>query len=93
MSAVFFTGLFSAKAIEYSYTKKELYFFGFGTGLSTPIFMSGSVLMFSLLKGTIPAIAIQTLNIIVGILIIVYGILMLVRILKKSDSVQTQNVD
>jgi threonine/homoserine/homoserine lactone efflux protein len=70
MSIVFFTGLFSAKAIEYNYTKKELYSFGFGVGLSTLIFTSGAVLLFSLLKGTIPTIVIQILNITVGVLII-----------------------
>ncbi len=79
MSIVFFTGLFSAKAIEYNYTKKNLYSFGFGVGLSTLIFTSWAVLVFWLFKGTIPSIIIQILNIAVGILIIGYGIIRLVK--------------
>ncbi|MDD4607381.1 MAG: LysE family transporter [Patescibacteria group bacterium] len=84
LSIVFFTSLFSTKAIEYNYTKKELYFFGLGTGLSTLIFMGGAVLIFSLLKGTIPTIVMQILNIIVGILITGYGTMRLVKLLKEN---------
>ena len=84
LSVVFFTGLFSTKAIEYNYTKKELYSFGLGFGFSTLIFMGGSVLIFSLLKGTIPTIVMQILNMIVGVLIIGYGTVRLVKLLKKK---------
>ncbi|MCC7570237.1 LysE family translocator [Candidatus Micrarchaeota archaeon] len=84
LSIVFFTGLFSAKAIEYNLQKKELYLFGLGVGFSTIIFMGGSVLFFSLLKGTIPVIVIQILNITVGTLIIGYGLIRLVQLLKKT---------
>lgn len=84
MTIVFFTSLFSAKAVEYNYTKKELYLFGLGTGLATLIFMSSSVLIFSLLKGTIPTIVIQILNMIVGALIIGYGTIRLIKLLKKN---------
>ena len=84
MTIVFFTSLFSAKAVEYNYTKKELYLFGLGTGLATLIFMGSSVLIFSLLKGTIPTIVIQILNMIVGALIIGYGTIRLVKLLKKN---------
>ncbi len=84
MSIVFFTGLFSAKAIEYNYTKKELYSFGFGVGLATFIFTSWAVIVFWLLKGTIPTIVMQILNIAVGTLIVGYGIIRLVKPLKKK---------
>ena len=73
LSIVFFTSLFSAKAIEHNYTKNELYFFGFGTGLSTFIFMGGAILLVSFLKEAIPIIVMQILNIAVGVLIIGYG--------------------
>jgi threonine/homoserine/homoserine lactone efflux protein len=88
LSVVFFTGLFSTKGIEYNYAKNELYLFGLGTGLSTLIFMSCSVLIFSLLRGTIPAIVIQVLNIAVGILIIGYGTIRLAKLIKKPMSDQ-----
>jgi threonine/homoserine/homoserine lactone efflux protein len=73
MTIVFFTGIFSAKAIENNYTKKELLIFGLSVGLSTLLFMSASVVLFSLLGGSIPIKIIQTLNILVGLLLIVYG--------------------
>lgn len=83
LSIVLFTGLFSAKAIEKKYTKKDLYFFGLGFGFSTFAFMSVAVLIFSLLKGVIPLVAIQILNIVVGSLIIGYGSIRLIKLLRK----------
>jgi len=45
MTIIFFTGIFTAKAVEYNYTKKQLYIFGLSVGLATFIFMSMSVLI------------------------------------------------
>jgi len=89
MSIVFFTGLFSTKAIENNYSKRELYFFGLGFGLSSLLFMSGSVLIFSSLKGTMPILFMQILNMIVGVLIVGYGILRLAELLKKKTKSTT----
>ncbi|MFA5791424.1 MAG: LysE family transporter [Candidatus Paceibacterota bacterium] len=75
MTIVFFTSIFMAKSIEYNYTKKELFIFGFGTGMATFLFMGISVVLFSLLKENIPLIMIQVMNIIVGCLLIGYGII------------------
>jgi arginine exporter protein ArgO len=73
MTIVFFTSLFTAKAVEYNYTKKELIWFGIGTGFATFLFMGSSVVLFSLIKGSIPKLLIQILNGIVGCLLIGYG--------------------
>lgn len=73
LTIVFFTSLFTAKAIEYGYKKKELLAFGLGTGLATFLFMGTSVILFSLLKESIPMLLIQILNAIVGCLLIGYG--------------------
>ncbi|MFA5381632.1 MAG: LysE family transporter [Candidatus Micrarchaeia archaeon] len=89
LSIVFFTGLFSAKAVEYNYTKKELYFFGFGFGLSTLVFTGAAVLIVSLLKGTIPTIVMQVLNVVVGALIIGYGVMTLVKLLRPHLTQKT----
>ena len=70
MTIVFFTSLFTAKAVEYNYTKKELIWFGIGTGFATFLFMGSSVVLFSLIKGSIPKLLIQILNGIVGCLLI-----------------------
>ena len=73
MTIVFFTSLFTTKAVEFNYTNKELYLFGFGTGLATLLFMSSSVLVFSLLRGNIPQLLVQVLNAIVGCVLVFYG--------------------
>ena len=77
MTIVFYTSLFTAKAIEHNYTKRQLSVFGLGTGLATFLFMSASVLLFSLIKSSVPLLLIQMLNILVGCLLIGYGILRL----------------
>jgi arginine exporter protein ArgO len=86
MTIVFFTGLFTAKAVEYNYTKKNLYIFGFSVGSATFTFMGLSVIIFSLLKGTVPVALIQVLNFLVGIVLIVYGVMRLIKILKPKKS-------
>jgi len=73
LTIVLWTSLFAAKTIEYHYTKSELFIFGFSTGLATFIFMGSSVILFSLIKGTVPVVLIRILNFIVGCLLIGYG--------------------
>jgi threonine/homoserine/homoserine lactone efflux protein len=87
MTIVFFTSLFAAKTVEYNYTKRELFIFGFATGLATLIFMGSSVILFSLIKETIQTILIQTLNLIVGGLIVLYGVLRLIKVLKNHNKI------
>lgn len=79
LTIVMWTSLFAVKTIEYNYTKKELLIFGFSTGLSTFIFMSSAVLLFTLIKGTVPIQLIQLLNVIVGCLLIGYGGMRLIK--------------
>ena len=73
MTIVFFTSLFTAKAVEYKYKKQELMIFGISTWLATLIFMWSSVLLFSFIKWSVPLIIIHILNWIVGCLLIAYG--------------------
>ncbi|MBI2888694.1 MAG: LysE family transporter [Candidatus Liptonbacteria bacterium] len=86
LTIVLFTGIFAAKALEYNYTKKELFIFGFGTGLATFLFMGTSVIVFSLIKGAVPVVLIQILNVLVGSLLIGYGGVRLVKVLKSKHS-------
>lgn len=79
MTIVFFTSVFATKALEYNYAKKELFIFGFGTGLATLIFMATSVILFSLIKESVPVSLIQMLNLIVGCLLIGYGTVRFVK--------------
>lgn len=82
MTIVFFTSLFTSKSLEYNYTKRELIVFGFSTGLATFIFMGVSVILFSFIKEAIPLLLIQILNLVVGVFLIGYGGVRLIKILK-----------
>ncbi|MBI4994970.1 LysE family transporter [Candidatus Peregrinibacteria bacterium] len=84
MTIVWYASLFIAKAVEYNYTKRELLVFGLSVGLATLLFMGTSVILFSLVKKTVPISLIQTLNIIVGSLLILYGAVRLTKVLKNS---------
>lgn len=84
LTIVMWTSLFAAKTIEYNYTKKELLIFGFSTGLATFIFMSCAVILFTLIKGSVPILLIQLLNLIVGCLLIGYGGTRLITNIKKK---------
>ena len=74
LTIVFWTSVFSAKAIEKKYEKKHLVIFGIGTGLSTFLFLSLSMMILSLVKSTIPGLIVQILNCMVGFVLIYYGI-------------------
>ncbi|HEY4513410.1 MAG TPA: LysE family transporter [Candidatus Paceibacterota bacterium] len=84
LTIVIFTSVFASKVIEYNYNKRELLTFGISTGLATLLFMGVSVVFFSLVKQTIPIALIQTLNIIVGCLLIGYGAMRLVKSLRAK---------
>lgn len=84
LTIMMWTSLFATKTLEYNYTKKELFIFGFSTGLATFIFMSCAVVMFSLIKGAVPIQLIQVLNILVGCLLIGYGAVRLFENVKKK---------
>ena len=84
MTIVFFTSLFTAKAVEYNYTKNQLLIFGLGTGMATFLFMGISVLVLSFIKGGIPIALTQILNLIIGCLLIVYGAFRFVKVLQNK---------
>jgi threonine/homoserine/homoserine lactone efflux protein len=79
MTIVFFTSLFATKAVEFNYTKRELFIFGLSTGSATFIFLGTSVILFSSIGGAIPIMLIKLLNMGVGILLIGYGAVRLVK--------------
>lgn len=83
ITIVLYTGILGTKGIEKNYTKRELFIFGFGIGMATFIFMSVSVVLFSLIKGSVSILLIQIMNLIVGCLLIGYGGIKLVKIFKN----------
>ncbi len=54
LSIVFWTGLFSAKAMDNNYTGRELYLFGLSAGSATILFLGSTVLIISSVKFSIP---------------------------------------
>lgn len=83
MTIVFFTSLFTAKAVEYNYAKQDLYWFGLGTGLATFLFMGSSVIFFSTIKGNVPPALIRALNLLVGGLLVGYGVFRFTKTYKQ----------
>ncbi|MCX6716755.1 MAG: LysE family transporter [Candidatus Taylorbacteria bacterium] len=86
MTIIFFTSVFTAKAVEYKYEKRDILIFGLGTGFATFIFMGISVIVFSLIKENVPDMLIIVLNILVGCLLIGYGAVRLVKTLREDKS-------
>lgn len=91
LTIVVYTSLFMARAVEYNYSRKELWRFGLGTGSSTFIFMGCAVVVLSLIKGAVPLWLTQLTNIIVGCLLIGYGLFRLQKILWTNPSTISEN--
>ncbi len=87
LTIVFWSSVFSAKAIEKNYIKKELVIFGIGTGLSTLLFLSLTMLILSSLKSNIPGIIVQILNCSVGLVLIYYGITRTMKVVSENKKV------
>jgi threonine/homoserine/homoserine lactone efflux protein len=84
LTIVFWTSIFTARAIEYSLSKKELLVFGLSAGFATPVFLSISIVLVTLLKSSISPLVVQLGNRAVGLLLIVYGITRLIKNIKPK---------
>lgn len=82
MIIVWNTSLLTTKAIEYNYSKHELLIFGLSVGLATPLVFGISVILLYILKVNVPLILIQILNVVVGCVLIGYGGIRLLKVLK-----------
>jgi len=85
LTIVFWTGVFSAKAIEYKFTKNQLVFFGIGAGCATLVFMFSTMFILSILRSNININIIKVLNIIVGLLLLYYAISRLIKIVVSKS--------
>ncbi len=91
MTIIFWSSIFSAKAIERDYKKNQLVVFGIGTGAATFLFLSLSMLILSLLKTSIPEAAVRVMNGIVGLLLICYGITRIMKpVLKNRKKIHSR---
>jgi threonine/homoserine/homoserine lactone efflux protein len=80
LSIVFWTGVFTAKAADYSLDKKELLVFGFAAGLATFVFIGICVFILSSVQAMIPILVIRLLNVLVGAALAGYGVARLRKI-------------
>ena len=88
LTIVFWTGLFASKAIENNYAKNELFIFGFFAGLATLLFLSTAIIIISSFKASMPFFLVSVLNEIVGLILILYGILKFVKVLKRKSDIE-----
>lgn len=89
VTIIFWTSVFTTKALEHNYKRKELFIFGLSAGMATPLFLSTTVYLFSIIKTNIPSIIIYYANIIVGTVLILYGIIRLIsKYCKKNKFIK-----
>ncbi len=84
LTIVFWTSIFTSKSIEYSLTKEELLPFGLAAGFATAVFLGSSVIILSLLNSFIPIILIRIMNVIVGFILLSFGIIRIFKDFKLS---------
>lgn len=83
LTIIFWSSIFTTKSVEKGYKKSELLFFGLAAGFATLLFLTLAVYIISLFRSNIPLIVITILNIIVGSLISIYGVVRLFKGLQK----------
>ena len=74
LTIVFWSSVFSTKAMEKNYQNRQLVIFGLATGASTFLFLSSTMWVLSFIKSAIPDVIVQILNSLVGSALIYYGI-------------------
>lgn len=79
LTIIFWTGVFSTKLAEENTKRQDIYLFGFGAVLSTMFFLTIIALIGSFAKVFLSTNVVQILNIIVGFLLICFGIKMTLK--------------
>jgi len=87
LTIVFWGSIFSTKAIEKKYHRKQLVVFGLGAGASTFVFLSLTMLVLYFFKSSIPGMVVRILNCMVGMLLIYYGISRTVKAITSGRTV------
>ena len=85
LTIVFWTGVFAARSIEYSFSRKELVVFGLSAGLATLLFLGSSILVLSVFKASIPLIVVRAANLLVGLVLIAYGVIRAIKVKKVFE--------
>lgn len=79
LTIIFWSGVFSTQVIENHLNKKQLFFFGFGCILSTLVFLTAIAFCGSILSGFLPQMVIKILNVVVGFILMFFGIKLLFK--------------
>lgn len=79
LTIIFWAGVFTTKILEDNMKQSEVYMFGAGAVLSTIIFLFLVAVIGSFTTSFLPEIAIQILNIAVGIMLIYFGIKLYIK--------------
>ena len=74
LTIVFWTGVFASRGVQKDYSRKELIPFGIGAGLASLVFLTASITILNSLKLFVPDDLIVYLNIAVGSILILYGV-------------------
>ncbi|OCL26268.1 hypothetical protein U472_09665 [Orenia metallireducens] len=85
LTILFWTSVFAARSVEYSLSKKELVIFGLSAGFATPLFLSVSIFIITILKTLISPLIVQLANMLVAFILIGYGILRIIEIIRNSS--------
>lgn len=89
LTIVFWSSIFTAKAIELHLEGRKLVLFGVGAGTATVLFLVPAMYIISLLKTNIHPSVTQGLNAAVGGIIILYGLLRCYSLLFKHEKAES----
>lgn len=87
LSIIYWTSIFTTAAFEKNYKNMELVKFGAGAGSMTLIFLGSVMFLISRLGQFIPGVAVQLLNIAVGVVIMIYGSRRVIAAARKTAAV------
>ncbi|AFM41059.1 putative threonine efflux protein [Desulfosporosinus acidiphilus SJ4] len=73
LTILFWTGVFSSKIVEEKLTRTDVYFFGFGSVLSTIFFLTVIAVIGSITRQFLPVFIISTINFSVGLALIYFA--------------------
>jgi threonine/homoserine/homoserine lactone efflux protein len=77
LTIIFWSGVFSSQVIQHGLKKQQLIWFGFGCVLSTLSFLSLIAILGKMVGSFLPPVIITGMNVVVGGLLIVFGIRLL----------------
>lgn len=81
LTIIFWAGVFSTKIVEGKIGQRDIYFFGFGALLSTFFFLTAISILGSFLTIFLAPVVLKVLNLLVGLVLIGFGI----KALAKSN--------